>query len=193
MPRSAYAPQMPMLTARAPSVRGRLNGFPLVNRGLGGILRRSGVRGYVNGGNVSATTAMATASSVRGGGTNVVPFFDQTDSTYGVFAGFAAGEFMRVDFGVPRVVRTCTYRNGAGSAWAPTTVQVQSSQDGTVWVTEANYTDNASTSVQTINITTNKTARYWRLLQNSHTRQNSSGYEWHWNRFSMTATNLVEI
>lgn len=193
MPRSAYAPQMPMLTAKAPLARPRFNGFPTVNRGLGGILRRSGVRGYVNQGTIAATTAMATASSIRGGGTNVVPFFDQTDSTYQVFAGFAAGEWLRVDFGAPARVTTCTYRNGVGSAWAPTEVWVQSSQDNSAWVTETVYGDNATTSVQTISINTGKTARYWRLYQATATRQNSAGYEWHWNRFSMTAPNLIEI
>lgn len=193
MPRSAYAPQMPMLTAKAPLARPRFNGFPAVNRGLGGILRRSGVRGYIDGGLVSATTAMATVSSVRGGGTNVVPFFDQTDATYGIFAGFAAGEWMRVDFGTPRKVVSCTYRNGVGSQWAPSTVWVQSSPDNSSWTTEAIYSDNATTSVQSISVTSGKTARYWRLYQASTTRQNSAGYEWHWNRFSMTATNLIEI
>ena len=192
MPRSAYAPQVPMLAAKAPALKAKLNGVPAVNRGLGGILRRQpGSRGYVNAGTTAATSAMATAKSLRSG--TIADFFNQTDSTYGIFGSHNAGEFIQIDFGIARKVTAVTYRNAAGGSWAPYTMQIQSSNDGTNWTTEVDYSDNNTTSVQSISITTNKSARYWRMFQNSGTRSNSAGYEWHFNRFSMTASDLIEI
>lgn len=181
-----------MLTSKAPALKAKMNGFPAVNRGMGGMLRRqAGSRGFINGGNINATPAMATVKSLRSDGTLAGLFLQ--DASWSIFGSHLAGEFIQIDFGTSVPVTTVTYRNGPGSSWAPYTAQVQSSQDGVNWTTEADHTDNGSTVKQTISITTNKKARYWRLYQNSNTRGNSSGNEWHFNCFAMIATNMIEI
>jgi len=97
-----------------------------------------------------------------------------------IFANVTAGEWISFDLGGSTAINQILYRNTAGSNWAPTSIKIQYSSDNTNWIDATTYSDNASTSVQTISFST-ISARYWRIYQNSATRQNSSGYEWHFN------------
>lgn len=128
-----------------------------------------------------ATTSNTTSTATRSDGP-MAQFFNT--STYGIFGTPYAGHYLRVDYGTPYAVKTVVYRNAVGSNWAPTSVLVRYSTDGSTWYTAATYSDNGSTSNQTISIS-GITARYWQLYQNSNTRQGSSGYEWHMNNFAM--------
>jgi hypothetical protein len=128
-----------------------------------------------------ASTSNTTSTSTRGDGP-MAQFF--SSSSYGIFSSVSAGHYLRVDYGTPYAVKTVVYRNAVGSSWAPTSVLVRYSTDGSTWYTAATYSDNASTSNQTISIS-GITARYWQLYQNSSTRQGSGGYEWHMNNFAM--------
>jgi hypothetical protein len=130
----------------------------------------------------SANTSNTTASSFRSG-SDISAFFS---SGYNIFATTYIGEYLQVYFPAYTKVTTVTYRNAIAASWAPTSVKIQSSIDGLTWVDEALYIDDASTNIQTINVATNTLARYWRFYQNSNTRQNSSGYEWHFGNFTMT-------
>lgn len=182
MPRNAHAPQIPTLTAKAPTLKAKLNGFPAVNRGMGGVLRKAGAA-VVN--TINATLAMATSSSLRADGPLQNFFLQDPAGTYGIFANPYAGHYLQIDYGTPvKVVRT-TYCNPHGGQWAPTQVLIQSSNNGTTWTTEATYADNDSSSIQTITIGTNKVARYWRVYQATNSRNGGSGYDWHFNCFSM--------
>jgi hypothetical protein len=128
-----------------------------------------------------ASTSNTTSTSTRGDGP-MAQFF--SSSSYGIFSSVSAGHYLRVDYGTPYAVKTVVYRNAVGSNWAPTSVLVRYSNDGSNWSTAATYSDNASTSNQTISIS-GITARYWQLYQNSSTRAGSGGYEWHMNNFAM--------
>ena len=130
-----------------------------------------------------ATSSNTTASSLRGG--SVADFF--STGSYGIFNTVNAGETLTMDYGSSVNIRSVRYRNAVGTSWAPTSVLIQSSTDGTNWTTRATYSDNNTTSEQFISIAPGIFARYWRLYQNSQTRQNSGGYEWHMSHFSMRA------
>lgn len=131
-----------------------------------------------------STTSNTTASSIRSGSA-LADFF--STGSYGVFNTVNAGEALTMDYGTSVNIRTVRYRNAIAAAWAPTSVLVQSSTDGTNWTTRATYSDDASTNQQFISISPGVFGRYWRLYQNSQTRQNSAGYEWHMSHFSMYA------
>jgi len=134
----------------------------------------------------AACVANTTASSIRDGST--LPLFFSTDN-YSVFASAAAGQFLLVDFGQSVNNVTTTYRYGAGSQWAPTSVLIQSSTDRVNWTTRTTYSDTGDGSLQTI--TSSGSGRYWRMYQNSATRNGSSGYEWHLGSFTMTPTTFT--
>ena len=130
-----------------------------------------------------ANTLNTTALSIRDNGT-IADFFSQT--SYGVFGAYTAGQYLAVDFGEIRTITTTTYKNGAGAQWAPTQVLIQSSDDNYTWTTQATYSDNGTNNLQTI--TSTGSGRYWRMYQNTATRQAASGYEWHFGNFSMSGT-----
>lgn len=134
----------------------------------------------------AASSANSTTSPLRGDSGN---FY----TSQGIFADTFAGNFVRNDFGVAVPVDEVRYRNTVGSDWAPTQVLVQSSNDDTNWTTEATYNDNATTSVQTISVTSGTSARYWRIYQNTGTRQNFNGYQWHMNSLSMTVPDQITL
>jgi hypothetical protein len=136
-------------------------------------------------GNISAfaSTSNTTASSIRSGST-LAGFF----GSQGVFASFSAGQYLLVDYGTDTAVTQATYRNSVDAAWAPTQVLIQSSPDNSTWTTRATYSDDGSTNLQTITVSGGASARYWRLYQNTATRQNQAGYEWHFGSFTMVAT-----
>lgn len=125
-----------------------------------------------------------TASSLRSGRT-VPQFF--CVAQYGVFNSVSAGENLVVDFGSDVEITSATYRNAVGGDWAPTEVLIQSSPDNSTWTTRATYSDDNTSNVQTITVSGAASARYWRIYQNTNTRQNSPGYEWHMSHFSMTS------
>lgn len=100
------------------------------------------------------------------------------------FSSPSAEHYLRVDYGTPYAVKTVVYRNAVGSSWAPTSVLVRYSYDGSTWYNAVSYSDNGSTSNQTISVS-GITARYWQLYQNSSTRSGGGGYEWHMNNFAM--------
>ena len=128
-----------------------------------------------------ASTSNTTSTATRSDGP-LAQFF--SSSSYGIFGNTSAGNYLRVDYGSPYAVKTVVYRNAVGSQWAPTSVLVRYSNDGANWYTAATYSDNSSTSNQTISVS-GITARYWQLYQNSSTRAGSGGYEWHMNNFAM--------
>jgi hypothetical protein len=130
----------------------------------------------------TASASNTTSTPLRGDGSPVSKFF-LTSGSYGIFNTADAGNYLVVDFGQTASNVTTTYKNAAGSSWAPTSVLIQSSNDNSTWTTRATYSDNSSTSLQTISST--GTGRYWRMYQNSATRTGSGGYEWHINNFSM--------
>jgi hypothetical protein len=130
---------------------------------------------------VSATPSMTTSTPLRSDGSPISKFFG---TEYGIFNTPSAGNYLVVDFGVTTSDVTTTYNNAVGGQWAPTSVLIESSDDGSTWTTRSTYSDSGSSGLQTINST--GSGRYWRLYQNSATRAGSSGYEWHMNRFSMT-------
>jgi hypothetical protein len=136
-------------------------------------------------GNITAfaTTSNTTASSIRSGST-LAGFF----GSQGVFASFSAGQYLLVDYGTDTAVTQATYRNTVDAPWAPTQVLIQSSPDNSTWTTRATYSDDGSTNLQTITVSGGASARYWRLYQNTATRQNQAGYEWHFGSFTMVAT-----
>lgn len=102
------------------------------------------------GANFAATVANTTASSIRGGaGLTIDNFFGNASVSFGIFANYTAGESLTTDFGSPRIITTVKYRSYSG-AWAPTLVWVQSSDDGTNWITRTVHTDNNTSSLQTI-------------------------------------------
>jgi hypothetical protein len=90
-----------------------------------------------------------------------------------------------VDFGSSVTNMTTTYRNAVGGQWAPTQVLIQTSNNNSTWTTVSTYADDASTLLQTISSV--GSGRYWRLYQNTNTRENTAGYDWHMDNFSMTA------
>ena len=146
--------------------------FPNTNTGAG-----SGVP-------VSATSSITTASSNRG--TAVSNAFN-TSGSYFIFGNVNAGNYLQVAFGNSVYVTQVTYRNAVGSNWAPTSVKIQYSNDGSTWYDAVTYSDNASTSVQTITVPSGS-GSFWRLYQNSSTRAGSGGYEWHFDSFSMVGS-----
>ena len=129
-----------------------------------------------------ATTSNTTAGSIRSGST-LADFFS---FAYGVFGSHVAGENLTTDFGVSVVISQVTYKNGAGANWAPTQVLIQSSNDNTSWTTRLTHSDDGSNNLQTLTITGGNSARYWRMYQNTNTRQNQAGYEWHFGSYTMT-------
>ena len=136
-------------------------------------------KGYVRYTTYSATTSNTTASSIRSG-SSLAGFF----GSYGVFNTTAAGQYLLVDFGVSVSNIQTTYLNYNGGQWAPTSVLIQTSNDNSTWSTVVTYSDNNTNTLQTIAST--GSGRYWRIYQNSATRQNSAGYEWHLGSFTMT-------
>jgi len=134
----------------------------------------------------TASASNTTSTALRGDGSPVSKFFGT--GSYGIFNTVSAGNYLVVDFGQAVSNVTTTYRNAAGSGWAPTSVLIQSSNDNSAWTTRTTYSDTSSSSVQSISST--GTGRYWRMYQNSATRTGSSGYEWHINNFSMIADAL---
>jgi hypothetical protein len=139
-------------------------------------------KGYARYAAPIASIKNTTASSTRG--TPLQAFFSES---YGVFAGYQAGEYLVVDFGSSVSNVTTTYKNGVGNQWAPTSVLIQTSDNNSSWTTVVTHSDSGNTSLQTI--TSSGSGRYWRMYQNSNTRANSSGYEWHFGKFSMSAPN----
>jgi len=136
-------------------------------------------KGYVRYTVYSATTSNTTASSIRSG-SSLAGFF----GSYGIFNTTAAGQYLLVDFGVSVSNIQTTYLNYNGGQWAPTSVLIQTSNDNSTWSTVVTYSDNNTNTLQTIAST--GSGRYWRIYQNSATRQNSAGYEWHLGSFTMT-------
>ena len=136
-------------------------------------------KGYVRYTTALATTSNTTASSIRSG-SSLAGFF----GSYGVFNTTASGQYLLVDFGVSVSNIQTTYLNYNGGQWAPTSVLIQTSDDNSTWSTVVTYSDNNTNTLQTIAST--GSGRYWRIYQNSATRQNSAGYEWHLGNFSMT-------
>lgn len=114
---------------------------------MGGF-QMTGVRAS-DGGAVSATVAMTTASSLRAG-SGVVYFF-ATTGTYGIFGAPSAGEYLNVNFGQLVSITSVTYMNRVGANWAPSQVDVRSYNAGT-WTVRAIYNDNGSTNTQSITI-----------------------------------------
>lgn len=129
------------------------------------------------------TTSKTIAASTSRGTPSVNIVYDTTlgnNSSYMyIFNNHTAGEWISFDLGSAQTVTSLTYRN-YGVNWAPTSVKIQYSSDNTSWSDATTYSDNATTSLQTISISS-ISARYWRIYQNSTTRGNSSGYEWHFN------------
>jgi hypothetical protein len=136
-------------------------------------------KGYARYTTAIATTSNTTASSIRSG-SSLAGFF----GSYGVFNTTAAGQYLLVDFGVSVSNIQTTYLNYNGGQWAPTSVLIQTSNDNSTWSTVVTYSDNNTNTLQTIAST--GSGRYWRIYQNSATRQNSAGYEWHLGSFTMT-------
>lgn len=108
--------------------------------------------------------------------------------------GWRAGQWIKVDFLTPVTVFTCTYRNGlpqsAGSGWAPSTVELQSSSDNVNWTTRVSYNDLTGSeaingAIQYIHYTGSETARYWRMYQATDTRGGTTGYNWGFGSFGM--------
>lgn len=135
---------------------------------------------------ISATSAMTTPTALRQG--TVADFFSA--SGYGVFASHLAGQWLRVTFPDITKVTQVTFRHGVSYPWAPTIVKVQSSPDGTTWQDEATYNVSQANGLQTITVSSNTLAQYWRLFQATNTYQNSGGYEWHMGSFSMSGLTI---
>jgi hypothetical protein len=140
-------------------------------------------KGYARYGPLTASPSNTTASSLRVGST-VADFFSAY-VTYGIFGTYTAGQYLLVDFGSSVTNMTTTYRNAVGGQWAPTQVLIQTSDNNSTWTTVSTYADDASTLLQTISSV--GSGRYWRLYQNTNTRENTAGYDWHMDNFSMTA------
>lgn len=82
---------------------------------------------------------------------SIADYFLNTGGASGKFAGYAAGEYIWVAVPVGTVVHSVTYKDAAGSAWAPTQVKVQRSTDFVSWSTQSTYGDDGTTNLQTIN------------------------------------------
>jgi len=136
-------------------------------------------------GNTGIATPQSTTSTPLRSDSNLNDFFSTSGN--GIFATFAAGNYLQIDFGAAVTVSSTTYKNSVGSSWAPTSVKVRYSSNGTSWSDATTYSDNGTTNLQTITFSA-QTAQYWQLYQNSATRQNEAGYEWHMNSFSMAGT-----
>jgi hypothetical protein len=133
-----------------------------------------------------------------------VDYFYNIGANQGTFLGatsanWQAGEWIKVDFITPVSVFTCTYRNSipqsAGSSWAPSSIELQSSDDDTNWTTRVSYNDQTGSeaingAVQYIHYTGGVTARYWRMLQATNTRGGSNGYNWGFGSFGMYTGSL---
>jgi hypothetical protein len=138
-------------------------------------------KGYNRYPGASANATNTTSTTTRG-----TPISDAFGTTgYFIFGTWTAGNYLVVDFGSSVNNVTTTYRNNVGTQWAPSSVLIQTSNDNSSWTTVVNHTD-SGTSLQSI--ASSGSGRYWRFYQNSATRQNSEGYQWHFNSFSMTAT-----
>lgn len=181
----AFAPRMPQ-QPRAFAAQVPLRVFPRLGRGLGGLPRFAA---FAPQGPAPAPSTLNTVASSMRSGVTLDRFFN-TSGNYGIFNDYQTGQYLKVDFGAGAAVgiTSATYTNAVGANWAPTSVLVQSSPDGTTWTTEATYSDNSSTTAQPITVATTTVARYWRLYQNSNTRGNGGGYEWHFFAFSMAGT-----
>jgi hypothetical protein len=138
----------------------------------------------VSSGTTYASSSNTTASTNRG--TPVSQAFN-TSGSYFIFGTTSAGNYLQVSFGFAVSVTQVTYRNAVGSSWAPTSVKIRYSNDGSTWNDAVTYSDNASTSLQTISVS-GGSGSYWQLYQNSSTRAGSGGYEWHMDSFSMTGS-----
>jgi hypothetical protein len=118
---------------------------------------------------------------------NVAPY---SAPYYGMsFNTTSAGQYLQVDLGSATSVSIVQYQNGVGGNWAPTSVLVQYSSNGSTWTTIATYADDNTTNIQSITFTPT-TARFWRLYQNSDTRYAllSSGYQWNIGNFNVSST-----
>ena len=139
-------------------------------------------KGYNRYPGASANASNTTSTTTRG--TPIADAF--STSGYFIFGTWTAGNYLTVDFGSSVNSVTTTYKNNIGVGWAPSSVLIQTSNDNSSWTTVVNHTDANNTSLQTI--ASSGSGRYWRMYQNSTTRQNTDGYQWHFNNFSMTAT-----
>lgn len=140
------------------------------------------------------TTATIVASSTRG--PQVQDSVKQTTSISPcyIFGTHVAGEWISYDLGFEGTANQVTYRNTPSSSHAPTSVKIQTSTDNINWNDVTTYADNGSLTLQTITFS-NTTSRYWRIFQNSNTRGNSNGNEWHFNnvRIRLNGTEVMPL
>ena len=129
-------------------------------------------------------------STTLGSGMDVNYLISTSYASY--FLSSAPGNWIAADLGEAKQVLTVRfYSPYSTSNYAPDTIWIQSSNDGTNWTTQVVYEEGHTNSLQYITVSTPPPPpeyRYWRLYQDSATRAGSPGYEWHMNSFSMVTT-----
>lgn len=108
---------------------------------------------YDGSGDSLATEDNITASSQRSTGGYDITTAIVGGTGYQYFAGYAAGEWAKVDLGSVVAIGSARYANYNGSPWAPTSVKVQYSDNGADWYDAATHADDASTNDQIISLT----------------------------------------